>query len=313
MNLSEDFAARKKTPMSLSEDLQHEKNSDEPLQRFCNKEKSSFSTFLLFNFIIQTKMEKQVDTISLGKLSNYAHFNYMDAVYKNLNSLLLMGEKLATELPIFEEKLDNENEVLVQSRKNDLTEEIEVGDDQRDSGLSGYAQVLKGFLYLKSGEQYEAAKKLDKHLSDFNLSPRMSLIKQTGAMKNLIEDLETTYTSQVTSLGLTPFVTMMKEGNTAVDTNLQARDARSAGKMKAAVLTARSETDEIYNKIIKKINALAIVDEENADEYGQLIDELNAQIKHYKEQELTPKTKNTDSSSTSGSGTSFKPFYPEYE
>lgn len=35
-------------------------------------------------------MEKQVDTISLGKLSNYAHFNYMDAVYKNLNSLLLM-------------------------------------------------------------------------------------------------------------------------------------------------------------------------------------------------------------------------------
>ena len=154
--------------------------------------------------------------------------------------------------------------------------------------MSGYAQVLKGFLYLKSGEQYEAAKKLDKHLSDFNLSPRMSLIKQTGAMKNLIEDLETTYTSQVTSLGLTPFVTMMKEGNTAVDTNLQARDARSAGKMKAAVLTARSETDEIYNKIIK---------------YGQLIDELNAQIKHYKEQELTPKTKKADDSSTTDSGT----------
>ena len=109
----------------------------------------------------------------------------------------------------------------------------------------------------------------------------MKLIKQTGAMKNLIEDLETTYTSQVTSLGLTPFITMMKEGNTAVDTNLQARDARSAGKMKAAVLTARSEAAEIYNKIIKKINALAFVEEENADEYGQLIDELNAQIKHY--------------------------------
>ena len=230
-------------------------------------------------------MEKQVDTIALSRFSNYAHFNYMDVVYKNLSSLLTLGEKLTTELPIFEEKLDNENEVLVQSRKNDLTEVIEAGDDQRDSGLSGYAQVVKGFLFLRSGEQYEAAKKLNQHLSDYKLSPQMSLVKQTGAMKNFLEDLETTYTSQVTSLGLTPFVTMMKEGNTAVDTN----------------------------KIIKKINALAIVDEENADEYGQLIDELNAQIKHYKEQELTPKTKNTDSSSTSGSGTSFKPFYPEYE
>lgn len=248
-------------------------------------------------------MEKQVDTIALSRFSNYAHFNYMDVVYKNLSSLLILGEKLKTELPIFKEKLDNENEVLVQSRKNDLTEVIEAGDDKRDSGLSGYAQVVKGFLFLRSGEQYEAAKKLNQHLSDYKLSPQMSLVKQTGAMKNFLEDLETTYTSQVTSLGLTPFVTMMKEGNTAVDTNLQARDARSAGKMKAAVLTARSETDEIYNKIIMKINALAIVDEVNADEYGQLIDELNAQIKHYKEQELTPKTKKADDSSTSDSDT----------
>lgn len=248
-------------------------------------------------------MEKQVDTIALSRFSNYAHFNYMDVVYKNLSSLLILGEKLKTELPIFEEKLDNENEVLVQSRKNDLTEVVEAGDDKRDSGLSGYAQVVKGFLFLRSGEQYEAAKKLNQHLSDYKLSPQMSLVKQTGAMKNFLEDLETTYTSQVTSLGLTPFVTMMKEGNTTVDANLQARDARSAGKMKAAVLTARSETDEIYNKIIMKINALAIVDEENADEYGQLIDELNAQIKHYKEQELTPKTKKADDSSTSDSDT----------
>lgn len=248
-------------------------------------------------------MEKQVDTIALSRFSNYAHFNYMDVVYKNLSSLLILGEKLKTELPIFEEKLDNENEVLVQSRKNDLTEVVEAGDDKRDSGLSGYAQIVKGFLFLRSGEQYEAAKKLNQHLSDYKLSPQMSLVKQTGAMKNFLEDLETTYTSQVTSLGLTPFVTMMKEGNTAVDTNLQARDARSAGKMKAAVLTARSETDEIYNKIIMKINALAIVDEVNADEYGQLIDELNAQIKHYKEQELTPKTKKADDSSTSDSDT----------
>lgn len=248
-------------------------------------------------------MDKQIDTIALSRFSNYAHYNYMDVVYKNLSSLLLMGEKLATELPIFEEKLDNENEVLVLSRKSDLTEVIEAGDDQRDSGLSGYAQVLKGFLYLKSGEQYEAAKKLDKHLSDFNLSPRMSLIKQTGAMKNLIEDLETTYATEVELLGLKPFVTMMKTGNTTVDTNLQTRDAQSAGKMKAAVLAARSETDEIYNKIVKKINALAIIDEVNASEYEQLIDELNAQIKHYKEQELTPKTKKADDSSTTDSGT----------
>lgn len=45
-------------------------------------------------------MEKQVDTIALSRFSNYAHFNYMDVVYKNLSSLLTLGEKLKTELPI---------------------------------------------------------------------------------------------------------------------------------------------------------------------------------------------------------------------
>lgn len=147
-------------------------------------------------------MEKQVDTIALSRFSNYAHFNYMDVVYKNLSSLLTLGEKLKTELPIFEEKLDNENEVLVQSRKNDLTEVIEVGDDKRDSGLSGYAQVVKGFLFLRSGEQYEAAKKLNQHLSDYKLSPQMSLVKQTGAMKNFLEDLVTTILPEYKSLSI---------------------------------------------------------------------------------------------------------------
>ena len=46
-------------------------------------------------------MDKQIDTIALSRFSNYAHYNYMDVVYKNMSSLLLMGEKLATELPIF--------------------------------------------------------------------------------------------------------------------------------------------------------------------------------------------------------------------
>ena len=30
-------------------------------------------------------MEKQVDTIALSRFSNYAHYNYMNGVYKDLS------------------------------------------------------------------------------------------------------------------------------------------------------------------------------------------------------------------------------------
>ena len=202
---------------------------------------------------------KKINTIDTHSLTNGAHYNFMEAIYTNLNSILLYGEKLRTELPAFKTALDNEDAVLVLSRKSNKTDEIANADKARDNAYVGYKYTVKGFTYLGSGAQYEAAKVLSQHLTDYQIDTKMSLSRQTGLMTNFIEDLESTYSEQVESLGLTPFVTMMKNGNE---------------KVKAGF----------------KINALYLVDTTNTDEYATTIDEINAQIKHYKEQELSKKS-----------------------
>lgn len=233
---------------------------------------------------------KKINTIDTHSLTNGAHYNFMEAIYTNLNSILLYGEKLQTEIPVFKTKLDNENAVLVLSRKSDKTDEIANADKARDNAYVGYKYAVKGFTYLGSGAQYEAAKVLSQHLTDYQIDTKMSLSRQTGLMTNFIEDLESTYSEQVESLGLTPFVTMMKNGNAKVKAGLQSRDSERAGQTKAAMLSARADTDAAYQTIVDKINALYLVDTTNTNEYVTTIDEINAQIKRYKEQELSKKS-----------------------
>ena len=156
---------------------------------------------------------KKINTIDTHSLTNGAHYNFMEAIYTNLNSILLYGEKLRTELPAFKTALDNEDAVLVLSRKSNKTDEIANADKARDNAYVGYKYTVKGFTYLGSGAQYEAAKVLSQHLTDYQIDTQMSLSRQTGLMTNFIEDLESTYSEQAESLGLTPFVTMMKNGN----------------------------------------------------------------------------------------------------
>ena len=233
---------------------------------------------------------KKINTIDTHSLTNGAHYNFMEAIYTNLNSILLYGEKLRTELPAFKTALDSEDAVLVLTRKSNKTDEIANADKARDNAYVGYKYTVKGFTYLGSGAQYEAAKVLTQHLTDYQIDTQMSLSRQTGLMTNFIEDLESTYSEQVESLGLTPFVTMMKNGNEKVKAGLQSRDNERAGQTKAAMLAARADTDAAYQTIVDKINALYLVDTTNTDEYATTIDEINAQIKRYREQELSKKS-----------------------
>ncbi|MDY5624278.1 MAG: hypothetical protein SPF43_14920, partial [Bacteroidales bacterium] len=73
---------------------------------------------------------------------------------------------------------------------------------------------------------------------------------------------------------------------------------------------ARADTDAAYQIIVDKINALYLVDTTNTNEYVTTIDEINAQIKHYKEQELTKKS--TQQENNGSDGTTYQPFYPKY-
>lgn len=78
-------------------------------------------------------------------------------------------------------------------------------------------------------------------------------------MVNFISDLEDKYATQVAKLGLTAFVTNLKEANERVRTLTLQRTNEKIGIIVGALKTARTASDDAYRALVKMVNALALV------------------------------------------------------
>ena len=119
-------------------------------------------------------------------------------------------------------------------------------------------------------------------------------------MVNFISDLEDKYATQVAKLGLTAFVTNLKEANERVRTLTLQRTNEKIGIIIGALKTARTASDDAYRALVKMVNALALVFGEK--DYTAFIDYVNTEVTHYKREVIGQKTKapstSVDSSAT---------------
>ena len=236
-------------------------------------------------------MAKEVIGITLTSLSNGAHFTFVQNVLELAAKCEAVNNKLSTDIAALQTAFGVEDEKLKQMRKSELTEEIYQYDAIRDGGYSGYKGSVKGLLALPAGEMLTAAKRLWNHIDSYKIRPTDQFDKQTGMMTNFIDDLEKKYSSEVSTLGLSPLVTMMKEANEKVRVLMKDRNIETKAKGVGAMKAARAASDVIYRTIVKKVNALAIVEGDAA--YATFIDELNAQIEHLKREALGQKVSST--------------------
>jgi len=189
-----------------------------------------------------------------------------------------------------------EDEALKISQKSLLTDDIAKADSDRDALYAGYKKAVEAFLAMPIADMAQAAKGLSQHIKDYKINTADQLDKETGLLVNFITDLEDKYSAQVTKLGLTAFVTNMKEANERVRTLTLQRTNEKMGVTVGALKAARTASDDAYRALVKMVNALALVFGEK--DYAAFIDYANTEITHYKREVLGQKT---SAPSTSGS------------
>ena len=229
-------------------------------------------------------MSTKINAINTKSMPNGAHFTYMEMAIERIESDETIKTKIATELANLKSAFKVEDDCLKVSQKSPLTDRISVADTSRDGFFAGYKSTVKGFLKMPAGELLDAALALDQHLTDYKIDTRAQLDRQTGMMTNFIADLETRFATQVELLGLTSFVTNMKEANDEVRALLKERDTANASKETGAMKAARQATDNAYRAAIEKVNAYALI--EGPIDYQAFIDGMNAQIARYKREVL---------------------------
>ena len=238
----------------------------------------------------------QIGTIDLHSLTNDAHFIYM----KDVENVMETDEaaksvaRIQTAVAALKKAVDKEDEYLMLSKKSQYTDRITAKDRERDSIFRGYRTAVKGMLRMPVADLAKAAADLWQHLKDYNIDPEMQLERETARIMNLVDDLNTKFATQVSKLGLKPYVDALQEANDKVEELLATRTDESAQQIVGALRKARLGTDAAYQDAVCLINAMVIVDAEK--DLTPLINYLNANIKRYKEQVMTREKKDDNPS-----------------
>ena len=250
---------------------------------------------------------KEIYDINIQRMNNGAHFTFVSNILARAEADTAVKEKASELVSNFKTAVSAEDEALKISQKSLLTDEIAKADSDRDALYAGYKKAVEGFLAMPIADMAQAAKVLAQHIKDYKINTADQLDKETGLLVNFISDLEDKYAAQVAKLGLTAFVTNLKEANERVRTLTLQRTNEKIGITVGALKTARTASDDAYRALVKMVNALALVYGEK--DYTAFIDYANTEITHYKREVLNQKASapSTSGSSAVDSGSSSTP------
>ena len=247
---------------------------------------------------------KEIYDINIQRMNNGAHFTFVSNILARAEADTAVKGKAADQVNNLKAAVSAEDEALKISQKSLLTDEIAKADNDRDALYAGYKKAVEAFLAMPIADMAQAAKVLAQHIKDYKINTADQLDKETGLLVNFITDLEDKYAAQVAKLGLTAFVTNLKEANECVRTLTLQRTNEKIGITVGALKTARTASDDAYRALVKMVNALALVFGEK--DYTAFIDYVNTEITHYKREVLNQKSTATSTSGGSA-GDSPKP------
>ena len=239
---------------------------------------------------------KEIYDINIQRMNNGAHFTFVSNILARAEADTAVKGKASELVSNFKVAVAAEDEALKISQKSLLTDDIAKADIDRDALYAGYKKAVEAFLAMPIADMAQAAKVLAQHIKDYKINTAGQLDKETGLLVNFITDLEDKYSAQVTKLGLTAFVTNLKEANERVRMLTLQRTNEKMGVTVGALKTARTASDDAYRALVKMVNALALVFGEK--DYTAFIDYVNTEVTHYKREVIGQKAK---APSTSGS------------
>lgn len=234
-------------------------------------------------------MNKEINSIDLGRMNNGAHFLYITNMATRSMADVTVFNKCTPLVQALQKAAAYEDECLQLTQKSMLTDEIIEADSLRDRLYAGYRKSVKGFADFPVPEHAQAAKVLLQHMKDYKIDPRMQLDRQTGLMINFIDDLGAKYADQIDLLSLKPFVEQLRAANEKVRSLTNERTDERAGRTLGALREARQASDRVYRDLVKRVNALALI--EGDTDYAAFIDYVNAEIEHYKQEVLSKSKK----------------------
>ena len=220
--------------------------------------------------------------INLSKLRNNEHFQFFTEFDKamrqfggadNLRLKQEQGDLFAT-------LYAQEDETLKKILKSAFTEEIQIADQYRDQLFRGMADAVKSALNHFSPDVRTTAKRLKILFDTYGNLAALPINEETSAIYNLLQDLSGNYYSDAQQLNLTDWIGELQAANDTVGQLVFVRFEEDASKTGFVLKQVRSQMDELYKGIVRRIESFAEIDPDGTP-FIPFLNLLNSIIEKY--------------------------------
>ena len=220
----------------------------------------------------------------LTRLRNNDYFQFMADVKGLVTQATPVALNVEEEAVEFDNSFTELDEAINVDQGSVFTEKIQDADLRRDYTWTALNGRVKATLYSPIPDEVEAAKHLERVFNLYGGIRYLSLKEQTAAATNLNNDLKKPkMAAHCNTIGITPWVTAHEAENNAVNDLQNQRDSEKANRNAAKVKEVRLAFDEVYNKLVNRINAIVTMRMATAVTENFIL-EVNQKIKNLETQ-----------------------------
>jgi hypothetical protein len=182
---------------------------------------------------------------------------------------------------VFVGLLDQADALLEQIRKSGETAVISALDAERDRIWYGFTEAVRAAERHFDPERRDDAARIARVVDHYGNLAARSYSEETAALYNLIQELRASAAQPLQQLGLVPWIDELERINGEFQEAVIRRTRESAAKPEISMGDIRKLTDEAFLRILRRVEALATVNNE-AEPYAGFIRTLNAHVERYR-------------------------------
>jgi hypothetical protein len=142
-------------------------------------------------------------TIRFNYLRNEAHYQFLLLLKKLVEAFPSVASIVSALLQQFYPLLTLEGTLVDAVHSSEYTKQMVAADERLDRALTGLIMAIRTALYHPNADYVKAAERLEKRLKAFRDNiEKKAYEEESAAVKILIADLQGSYASQVSTLGL---------------------------------------------------------------------------------------------------------------
>jgi hypothetical protein len=224
---------------------------------------------------------RQIESLDFNYLDQSETYQYsVDQLARVKASAAIMA-KLGTEVGAWEVATQAFDAAFRKASTVGQTKTVKAIDDERDSLYSGFTGTVNNATKSPLEAQRTAANDLLEPIKRYGVNTSGEYQQQTMRTEQLCLDLLTNFTSQLNALGLTAWVEALQAKNHEFQESITARTNDQANFVKSELSQLRQQIIAAYRNFVKLMNVVLIYEGDSA--YATTIDQLNAEVRHYKQ------------------------------